>query len=867
MVDLTDPTSTIAVLVRASATEVQAALRELATPPGEAPNDVQLLVRAAAYGRCYDLDRDPATLALALADYDRSSAYGLHRDLVTRYLVLAQAKAAAQGQAVEMGRLSAMLDLPDDPAAPGTLAALQGLVLVAGALVDAPGYDVDDALGRVDKLIAASPANPELAAALPTFRQALLVNRAQRTGSYGAAAEAARYAEKLSASFDPNSVQWLRTELMRLGGVAMAAAQRGDVEAAMRVVPQLESLVDQLPLDDPAARQLRVAVSQLKALAGGPVGPLPADAGDPDSSRGERAARLFLAGMAECNQAGERQGVALLETGVMHLRQAVDLAAEDDPQRCAYLATLGRMECTLFQLVRRRADLDSALRHLDTAVRLAEHPAHPLWSPATSALALACRLDGRLAQGRSWGLRSLRGNTWAVLLQERPEHATDAARHAASDVVEVARWCIADGDAAGAAVALDAGRGLMLTATRVTASVPERLTDLGQSDLADEWRRNGGDDNPATGPNLRYRVLSVLAGRRADASTLADHRVLDPPSLDEVRAALTAVDVDALVYLVPGDASGEGAAILVPRHEAPYHVPLSELTERGGPVLRYASALASRDLAPVPDGSGSTARLRTALDELCAWAWSAAMAKVLNEVSQWRLDRTPRLVLVPMGELATVPWHAAYSADGRFAVQDAVFSYAPSARMLCDCAWRTAAADDSGSLIVGDPTGDLPDARTEAVAVRDAYYPSAVLLGAEDDADGLPPATPTAVLDWLGAADTECGLLHLACHGALRPGGGHGSYLSLAGGAELSAQTLLEAEQLSRPVDRISWSALEVDRDLVVSNTFVPPGQCTAGGVLDDGLLRVLAGEGAHIVHAGEERDGGEHFFFTVVAT
>ena len=73
-------------------------------------------------------------------------------------------------------------------------------------------------------------------------------------------------------------------------------------------------------------------------------------------------------------------------------------------------------------------------------------------------------------------------------------------------------------------------------------------------------------------------------------------------------------------------------------------------------------------------------------------------------------------------------------------------------------------------------------------------------------------------------------------------------------------------EQLSRPVDRISSLLLEVDRDLVVSDALVPPCQSAAGLLLDDGLLRVVAGECAHIVHAGEECYRGEPDFVAVPA-
>src|SRR5688572_28687392 len=181
--DLTDPAAVIRRLAQASLPEVRTALSELAGP---APGGMQLLVRSAATARLYELDSTSGPLAGALADHAASPVFGPVRDLVTRRLVLAQARAAMQGQEVDLHRLAGMLDMPDDPDRPGTLAALQGLVLVTGALIDAPGYDLDAALDRIGELTSTLPPDNEYARILPAFREALLVARRQRTGKHGA---------------------------------------------------------------------------------------------------------------------------------------------------------------------------------------------------------------------------------------------------------------------------------------------------------------------------------------------------------------------------------------------------------------------------------------------------------------------------------------------------------------------------------------------------------------------------------------------------------------------------------------------------------------------------------------------------------
>lgn len=771
--DLTDPATVIRGLAQASPPDVRATLSALAVP---APSGVQLLIRSAAAARLYELDGTLATLGCALADHAASSVFGPLRHLVTRRLVLVQAQSAMRGQEVDLHRLAGMLDMPDDPDRPGTLAALQGLVLVAGALVDAPGYDLDAALDRIRELTATLPSDHEYVQILPTFRDALLVARQQRTGEHGAG----QTEEDLPGAADLNGTQWLRRELMRLASEAMTSAQRGDMATIARIIPQVEDIVEQLPPDDPGAGQIRMMIDQVKDLMGGSTKPMRVAAEQPGLSRSERAARLFLIAAAEADQAAQAQDAARLAAAKETVREVVELAPADDPQLFSYLMLLGKAETTLFQLRGQRHELIAAIGHLEAAVRAADHVSNPMWTIACMALAVAYRLDGRLGEGRQAGLRALRGGARMVLLQDTLSQATDAARHAAAEAVEVARWCLADGDGDSAARALDGGRGLLLAAARVTATVSERLALAGHDQLADRWRRRGGNF-PTTASDLRHAVLAALTG--PNAASADEQPVLDPPDLNEVRAALQCAGADVLVYLLPGDAHGPGTAVLVPRDKAPYHLTLPRLTVRdGGPVHRHLAALGTRDVVAAASAPERTRHWRAALNDLCDWSWSAVIGPLLRDIGGWGLGRPPRLVLVPVGELATVPWHAARVHPGHFAVQEAVFSYAPSARILCDCVWRTSVDANGGYLIVGDPTGDLPDAYDEATAIRDAYYPSATLLGAGD-------ATPTAVLAALRRTDS---LLYLACHGGLGP---DGSYLKLAGGEPLNISRLVEARE------------------------------------------------------------------------
>ncbi|MBD0424522.1 CHAT domain-containing protein [Streptomyces sp. TRM S81-3] len=224
-------------------------------------------------------------------------------------------------------------------------------------------------------------------------------------------------------------------------------------------------------------------------------------------------------------------------------------------------------------------------------------------------------------------------------------------------------------------------------------------------------------------------------------------------------------------------------------------------------------------------------RSADALDALCDWAGRAVMGPLLHTLPRG-LGEAASLVLVPVGPLGMVPWHAArlpgaapegpYSTHGapqaphrsygshgsrgasyrtdaphgtrsprapRYACQEARISYIPSARLLCEVAARPAppatGPGPSGgrpALVVGDPTGDLRNAAAEARAIRGAFCPDAPLL---DERTG----TPEAVLRWLRRQ--RGGLLHLACHGRVEHGERHTAHLALAGG-RLTAEELAE---------------------------------------------------------------------------
>ncbi|MEU9514827.1 CHAT domain-containing protein [Micromonospora sp. NPDC048169] len=790
-----DPVAAVAHLRVAAPEEVTAALEALSRsdpPLGSA----ELLARAYAWLRRYEGERDAATLARAQADFAAAAYTGPERAVVGQALVLCALYAAMRGQDFRAAREHATISsigLEETAAA-----LLHALVDIGAVLTDDAEFDADGAFGRADELVARTAGGP-FASAAEALRMALLVKRARDRSFYDDLRQVrTRVQAMLDAGVTGEQRQF--AEILQEAAEILASTQRGETGEAFDSLQRLVDLVDRLPPDAPSTLALRRYLNAGAVVMEAPGHKPGAEqaqshaADEPDLSAGERAFRLFVSGTGICRKAVDRRDADQLARGVDQLRRASDLAPADYPHRALMDTMLGRFLCVRYELGAGREALDEALRRLGRARRATGDVAHPVWAFAEMASAHAYRLAGRRAEGREAGKRALRGYAWSVLLQAGTADAAAAARDVVDDATEVARWCLADGDAGGAVGALDAGRCLMLYAATVTMGIPARLHALGHDELARRWQ-TGSDD-----PDVRRDVLTALTGARLSDVPVPD--VLDPPSLDQIRTALRAMRHDALVYLVPGRLGVPGAAVVLPNGSEPFALSLPSLVQSDDdPVRRYSRLLAARDAGEVGGGDGDAetadpvTRWRDSLDRLAGWAWRVAIGPLLAETGRWGLSRAPRLLLVPMGRLAAVPWHAARDHDGWYAVQQAEFSYAPSARLLCENADRTPIPQDGSGLVVGDPTHDLPDARTEALAVRAAFYPDAELLVDDaDDSGASSAATPEAVLAWLRRAGRARPMLHLACHGAVGRGA-DGSYLLLAGRARLTARDILEGRK------------------------------------------------------------------------
>ncbi|MFG3310366.1 CHAT domain-containing protein [Streptomyces albidoflavus] len=578
--------------------------------------------------------------------------------------------------------------------------------------------------------------------------------------------------------------------------LALARAQRDSLAASLG-----------LPADDahgtapaPDVAEVREAVARL--------------------SRAERAAALASHASGRLAVLARDDGAGPLDEVEALFQEAYELVEEGSDDRLQHAFGLAAVH--LLRAVRtgtplpaRRTAQRAALDLLGEVLAGAKGPEHRLHADAALSYGRTLRTwtatADDLALSRRAGLSALRGHAWRALVQSGTAHTTLAARDTTDAALEVAGWCLADDAPEQAFKALDACRGLALHAAVTTWSVPARLRaaatagpgapDPALLGLVADWeaavRPTPGQETPSVPSALRRRVLDALAAHGGSGD-----RLLEPPSPDDVAEALRRAGHDALVYLVAGGQGRGGHALVLTRKGELHTLRLPRLNEDAPPLRAHLDAQqhAARDLGPAPAATPPPGPApRRTLDDLAAWAWPTAVGPLLAELAP--AGRPPRLVLVPMGALGVVPWHAAWTGTGRrrYALQEAEFSYAASARLYCESAARAPATGTGPALVVGDPTGDLPGAGEEAVAVHRAFHPDGRYLGRRSAPPPDGPGTPAEVLAWLrstagAGAPPGAGVLHLACHATVTPTERHSAGLELAGG-RLTAEELTEAAE------------------------------------------------------------------------
>lgn len=622
----------------------------------------------------------------------------------------------------------------------------------------------------------------------------------------------------------------------QFGALAAArAVARGDLAAADTCVATVADAYRGMRSDDISQGEMwsllehvRILRDDLAEKLGKP--PLPPAADRPTSAevrrraaglpRDHRAHLLGESGVGRFREALVTKDLGVLKEAVALVDEALELSDEGGDNWLRYGYARAGADCVRATMEQSRAPLDRGIALLERVRGFTPGPEHRLWASMGLALGTAYRQRATIPgsptaaadrrRGRRVGLDALRGHVWAALLQSGTGHAAEAAAKATETALDVADWCLEDGVPEEAVGAVDSCRGLLLHASLTSLSVPDRLMAAGRADLAAEWRAASTGFVPSADPlnaedggvpsDLRRRVLETLTGAgdgEQPGNGLA--ALLDPPGPDEIGAALRTLGADALAYLLPAREGRQGHALVVTADDRTFVLPLPLLSVEAGPVRDYRPAGGRRDMGPpthdvTPGATGmapgagprTAVPLRKQLDRLCSWAWYAATRPLLSALGA--PGRRPAVVLVPMGKLGVVPWHAAWEPGRggarRYAVAEAAISYAASARMLCEVAGRPAAPHTGAALVVGNPTGDLRAAGDEARAVHTAFYPAGRFLAEQ--------ATPAEVLAWLRRAENAGGVLHLACHGSVSEHSRHSAYVSLAGG-RLAAEELTEA--------------------------------------------------------------------------
>lgn len=576
---------------------------------------------------------------------------------------------------------------------------------------------------------------------------------------------------------------------------APAARASGQVAAA---VDRLSALMSELPETGPEHAIVSAALALAKRRA--------VDPGQRSTMDGALAA---LDSIAQLTPAILDQSIAhfrrfagilgALERGksFQELKPAVDelrtFVAEtppDDQYLPGYQTQLGIALMDLYQVRADPGHLLEATNWFDAASRAVIWPHER--TVAAAGLAGALRLlaghdVGVRPRSRAAGIDAIRKYAQLAVLQSSAADAAELVRDADRRVGPVVRWCLEDGAWADAVRAIEAGRALTLNAALTWASVPQRLRARGQGGLADEWEREqpGGPARATGAPSLLSDLIPHDLPARVVAA-LGD-QVDAPPHLTRIGAALRELGQDALIYLVPDAVSGSGHAVIVRPDSTTDALPLPGLADTANsPVDRYHAAhdLVRATTPRTPERDQARQRWRAALDELLVWAWTVVMDPVLRAVST--PARLPRVVIVPVGRLSGVPWHAAHGrhpdpgmSRPRYALDHAVISYSASARLLVDCAARPPMPQDGPALIIGNPTDDplLGWAAVEATALWRGFYQDADYYGRVADltdeqgpALALRECTHNDLLAGLPGGRRPRSVVHVSCHAGLPAG-------------------------------------------------------------------------------------------------
>ncbi|WP_344683183.1 CHAT domain-containing protein [Saccharopolyspora taberi] len=605
-------------------------------------------------------------------------------------------------------------------------------------------------------------------------------------------------------------------------------AHQPDVKSFRQAIRDLESLIGQFPerhfLREQAISTLSTVRGIEDFLAGGtgtakpsaspePARDVPETALDYPHETATTGMSWIWQGITTKDKAAIDRGIGMVGT----IASRTDLSVREQLDA---ISTLGMGLRVRYELTRDRRDLDNAIDRFERWYRMfQENP-----GGFQSALSLNSLADCYYTRGDPVrrdpqravrvGLESLRERARNVLLQSSASRALNTAAAAAGEAAAVSRWCLAAGQEENAVAALELGRGMVLHAATVDATVPSTLRAAGHDGLADrweqeagaagsqpwdpgEWRELGGLADAPVPSDLRYRVLEAVEG------SPVEKRLLSTPPVGEIASALRATDTHALVYLVSAASGEEGFALLITGTGQVLRLRCPSLTADGSPVDRFDRMQRER-VGSAPSESLEQ-RWKRALGEVCDWAWTAVLNQVLDSVSAGRSRRPSRIVLIPVGKLGAVPWHAARrpvpGGRIRYAFEDAIIRYASSARQFVETSRRGRRPWHRDPALVRIAGSGLLWASEEIEDIHHRHYSHGIYLGRRRQAGrrvrSPRPADVRALLP--SATAPGASLLHLGCHAQLAETP-VGSALRLGSGTTLQVQDILRQAR-DRPAD------------------------------------------------------------------
>jgi hypothetical protein len=734
--------------------------------------------------------------------------------------VAAVLSAIKQKSTVALTKIRAILTAAQERTA--TSATDDGVLAVIAAWTDglhaAFTHDtalMNEAIARIQEAAGRLPPDHELQAMLGPQIAALLAQRFMITRDLGDLAALRSFGTLESAATEKTA--WMFKGLSVIQALADPAGLTGakidellaDLDDAIELMPEEQAGIYDWGRLRPALEMIRSSV-----LGEHPGFPPPGPAQDafvaaadamasPSGtdllgSGSEGAMALLGSGIALWDRTRVDRAVAMLTRECL---QPTDILGE----RLVLLSSLGFALRARHGHWRRPKDLDDAIVRLEEGRRLAfGEPGLADTAALFNTLGESYHARGDRARhdhtrAVEAGLDGLRARMQDVLVQHDPAHALSTALRAEGEAVTVARWCVDAGDVPSAVRALELGRAMVLHSATVEAGAAELLRAAGHTGLAERWAAQPGEPVPAVGlpdflpptgipDTLRREVLIAIEG------TETERHLLSPPTVADISATLDRVGATALVYLVPRD-EGAGYAVIVPDSGPARELPLPHLAvTRNGPIDLFERA--QRDLQRLdpatPEGEHARQRWDDVVGKVSTWAWNVAIGPVFDTVPAPRGPGVARWVLAPVGRLSGVPWHAAGRLVGegvRYACQDAIITYAASARQFTDACGRGARRwRDAPALAAA--AEDLTWSWEEIQELQH-FYPGA------DLGDGGAPGPEQVLARLPREGSAGASVLHLSCH-ARRADPPIDSYLVLADGTPLPVRRILR-QAASRP--------------------------------------------------------------------